>query len=44
MAIDSVLSIADEYDVQIAILADMLNETEFVEDTIAAFKGRTIYI
>jgi urease subunit alpha len=44
VAIDRVLSIADEYDVQVAIPADMLNETEFVEDTIAAFKGRTIHI
>ncbi len=42
-AIDTCLSIADEYDVQTAIHTDTLNEAGFVEDTIAAFKGRTIH-
>jgi urease subunit alpha len=42
-AIDCALSVADEYDVQVAIHTDTLNETGFVEDTIAAFKGRTIH-
>ncbi len=42
-AIDTCLSIADEYDVQAAIHTDTLNEAGFVEDTIAAFKGRTIH-
>ena len=41
--IDTALSVADEYDVQIAIHTDTLNEAGFVEDTIAAFKGRTIH-
>lgn len=41
--IDTALSIADEYDVQVAIHTDTLNEAGFVEDTIAAFKGRTIH-
>ena len=42
-AIDTALSVADEHDVQVAIHTDTLNETGFVEDTIAAFKGRTIH-
>ncbi len=42
-AIDCALSVADDYDVQIMIHTDTLNESGFVEDTIAAFKGRTIH-
>ena len=42
-AIDNCLSVADEYDVQVAIHTDTLNESGFVERTIAAFKGRTIH-
>jgi len=42
-AIDCCLSVADETDVQVAIHTDTLNESGFVEDTIAAFKGRTIH-
>ncbi|MDR2605047.1 MAG: urease subunit alpha [Desulfovibrio sp.] len=42
-AIDVCLSVADEYDVQVAIHTDTLNESGFVEDTLAAFKGRTIH-
>ncbi len=42
-AIDCCLSVADEYDVQVMIHTDTLNESGFVEDTIAAFKGRTIH-
>lgn len=42
-AIDTCLSVADEMDVQVAIHTDTLNESGFVEDTIAAFKGRTIH-
>jgi urease subunit alpha len=42
-AIDNCLSVADEYDVQVAIHTDTLNESGFVEATIAAFKGRTIH-
>jgi urease subunit alpha len=41
--IDNCLSVADEYDVQVAIHTDTLNEAGFVETTIAAFKGRTIH-
>lgn len=41
--IDAALSVADELDVQVAIHTDTLNESGFVEDTIAAFKGRTIH-
>ena len=41
-AIDNCLSVADAYDVQVTIHTDTLNESGFVEDTIAAFKGRTI--
>jgi urease subunit alpha len=42
-AIDCCLSVADEYDVQVAIHTDTLNESGFVERTVAAFKGRTIH-
>jgi len=42
-AIDCCLSVADDYDVQVAIHTDTLNESGFVEDTFAAFKGRTIH-
>ncbi|MFO1096825.1 MAG: urease subunit alpha [Xanthobacteraceae bacterium] len=42
-AIDCSLSVADAYDVQVMIHTDTLNESGFVEDTIAAFKGRTIH-
>ena len=42
-AIDCCLSVADNYDVQVAIHTDTLNESGFVEATIAAFKGRTIH-
>ena len=42
-AIDTALTVADEYDVQVAIHTDTLNESGFVENTIAAFKGRTIH-
>jgi urease subunit alpha len=41
--IDTALSVADDLDVQVAIHTDTLNESGFVEDTIAAFKGRTIH-
>ena len=42
-SIDNCLAVADDYDVQVAIHTDTLNESGFVEDTIAAFKGRTIH-
>jgi urease subunit alpha len=42
-AIDRCLSVADEFDVQVAIHTDTLNEAGFVEDTIAAIAGRTIH-
>jgi urease subunit alpha len=42
-AIDCCLGVADEYDIQVMIHTDTLNESGFVEDTIAAFKGRTIH-
>jgi len=42
-AIDCSLRVADEYDVQVAIHTDTLNESGFVEDTIAAIAGRTIH-
>jgi urease subunit alpha len=42
-AIDCCLSTADDYDVQVMIHTDTLNESGFVEDTIRAFKGRTIH-
>jgi urease subunit alpha len=42
-AIDCALSVADEYDVQVAIHTDTINEAGFVQDSIQAFKGRTIH-
>jgi len=42
-AIDNCLAVADDYDIQVMIHTDTLNESGFVEDTIAAFKGRTIH-
>ena len=42
-AIDCCLGVAEESDVQVAIHTDTLNESGFVEDTMAAFKGRTIH-
>lgn len=42
-AIDNCLSVADDYDIQVMIHTDTLNESGFVEDTIKAFKGRTIH-
>ena len=42
-AIDCCLSVAEDHDVQVAIHTDTLNESGFVEDTFAAFKGRTIH-
>ena len=42
-AIDCCLEVADRFDVQVMIHSDTLNESGFVEDTIAAFKGRTIH-
>ncbi len=42
-AIDCALSVAEEYDVQIAIHTDTLNEAGFIQDSIQAFKGRTIH-
>ncbi|MEB3268744.1 MAG: urease subunit alpha, partial [Leptolyngbya sp.] len=41
--IDTCLSVAEDYDIQVAIHTDTLNESGFVEDTIAAFKGRVIH-
>src|SRR6202020_2193813 len=41
--IDNCLAVADRFDVQVMIHTDTLNESGFVEDTIAAFKGRTIH-
>jgi urease subunit alpha len=41
--IDMALTVADQFDVQVAIHSDTLNESGFVEDTIAAFKGRVIH-
>lgn len=41
--IDNCLNVAEEFDVQVAIHTDTLNESGFVEDTIAAFKGRAIH-
>jgi urease subunit alpha len=41
--IDNCLNVADDYDVQVAIHTDTLNESGFVEDTIAAFKNRVIH-
>ena len=42
-AIDCCLNAAEKYDVQVAIHTDTLNESGFVEDTLAAFKGRVIH-
>ena len=42
-AIDCCLSVADDHDIQVMIHTDTLNELGFVEDTIKAFKGRTIH-
>ena len=42
-AIDNCLSVAEEFDVQVAIHTDTLNESGFVEDTLAALNGRTIH-
>jgi urease subunit alpha len=42
-AIDACLKVADRMDVQVAIHTDTLNESGFVEDTVAAFKGRAIH-
>ena len=41
--IDCCLSVADDHDIQVMIHTDTLNESGFVEDTVAAFKGRTIH-
>jgi urease subunit alpha len=42
-AIDTALTVAERYDVQVALHSDTLNEAGFVENTIEAFKGRTIH-
>ena len=42
-AIDCCLSVAEDYDIQVMIHTDTLNESGFVDDTIKAFKGRTIH-
>jgi len=42
-AINTCLTVADEFDIQVAIHTDTLNEAGFVESTLAAFKGRTIH-
>jgi urease subunit alpha len=42
-AIDTCLDVAERYDIQVAIHTDTLNESGFVEDTFAAFKGRSIH-
>ena len=42
-AIDTCLAVADQHDIQVAIHTDTLNECGFIEDTIAAFKGRAIH-
>ena len=42
-AIDTCLAVADDHDIQVLIHTDTLNESGFVEDTVAAFKGRTIH-
>ncbi len=42
-AIDNCLTVADEMDIQVAIHTDTLNESGFVETTLAAFKGRSIH-
>ena len=41
-AIDTCLRVADEHDFQVQIHTDTLNESGFVETTLAAFKGRTV--
>src|SRR5258705_335536 len=43
-AIDNCLSVADDYDIQVMIHSDTLNESGFVEYTVNAFKGRTIHV
>jgi urease subunit alpha len=42
-AIDNCLAVAERYDIQVAIHTDTLNESGFLEDTLAAFKGRAIH-
>jgi hypothetical protein len=42
-AIDACLGVADAHDVQVAIHTDTLNESGYVDDSIASFKGRTIH-
>ena len=42
-AIDNCLSVAERFDIQVAIHTDTLNESGFVEDTLAAFKDRAIH-
>ena len=42
-AIDNCLTVAEMFDVQVAIHTDTLNESGFVEDTLAAFKNRAIH-
>jgi urease subunit alpha len=42
-AIDNCLAVAEQYDVQVAIHTDTLNESGFLEDTLAAFRGRAIH-
>src|SRR2546428_7000318 len=42
-AIDNCLAVAEDYDIQVMIHSDTLNESGFVEDTIRAFKVRTIH-
>ena len=42
-ALDNCLSVADDYDIQVMIHTDTLNESGFVEDTVKAFKNRTIH-
>jgi urease subunit alpha len=42
-AVRTCLSVADEFDVQVAIHTDTLNEAGFLEDTLAAFEGRTVH-
>ncbi len=42
-AIDNCLAVAEAYDIQVAIHTDTLNESGFVDDTLAAFRGRTIH-
>ena len=43
-AIDHALSVADKYDVQVALHADTLNEGGFMENTMAAIKNRVIHM